>query len=283
MNSKIAVSLLSGFLLASTLTTFAATPPPAPTHLSADSVDLPTPSAHQFHAKIPYASVILGAKPEELGRVFNAKKSEALLAKRCTEDLGCDWFVLNAEGADVVAFRLTDGRISKAALVFETVNATRVENMRKQLEAHADKAVKVDVKPIEGDGKKLSLVIMYEVDPLEFYLGTHTVDAKIAAALRQHTWVEGMTDEQATMVGDGPGKYAATYVADAPDAKPGDIGTGTIFAEGGGPSDFTIVIQARNKKEAREEALKRHKNFKDIVKISADVRKPGANTGEKSK
>jgi hypothetical protein len=268
MKSNWAV-LLSTLLLVTIVSIARGATAPSSTRTSADGVELPAAvSERKFHATVPYASVILGERPEEVGRVFNARKSAALLAKHSAEDLGCDWFVLNADGANVVGLRLTDGQVSKAVLFYEAVTQARVENVRKQFAAHPDRAVKVDVKPIAGDGKKLSLALTFEVEPLEFYLATHSVDAKIAAALRQRTWVEGMTDEQATIVGDGPGKYAATYAADAPTGS-SNVGTGTIFADGGAASnDLTIIIEARNKHEAREEALKRHKNFKDIARIS---------------
>ena len=121
-------------------------------------------------------------------------------------------------------------------------------------------------------------MLTFQVEPLEYYLATHPVDAKIATGLRQHTWVEGMTDEQATMVGDGPGRYAATYAADAP-ATTNAVGAGTVFADSGNaPADVVIVIEARNKKEARVEALKRHKKLKDLVKISGD--NPKASSGK---
>jgi hypothetical protein len=250
-----------------------AAPVAATARKSVDGVELPPAYPdHKFHATVPYASAILGARPEEMGRVFNVQKSAALLAKHTKEDLGCDWFVLNAQDCDVVGFSLTDGRISKAVLVHEIVTAARVENMKKMLDAHKDPAVKVEVKPIQGDGKKLSLLLTFEVEPLEFYIAAHAVDAKIAAALRAHTWVEGMTDEQATMVGDGPGRYAAHYPGEAPAGSNSNVGAGTVFAENGGPADLVIIIQARNKKEAREEALKRHKNLKSIDKISGDAK-----------
>ena len=95
---------------------------------------------------------------------------------------------VNVEGADLAGFGLTDGRISKLVLFYDIAPPLKVNNIRKQIEAHNDKLVKVSIKPISGD-KKQSLMVSFEVEPIEFYLVQHVTDPKIAEAMRQHRWI----------------------------------------------------------------------------------------------
>lgn len=234
---------------------------------SADGLDLP-PAAleRKFRTCLPIAGPILGQRPEEVGRVFNTDKSATLLAKQTDQKLGCDWFVVHGAGADVAGLGLTDGRVSKLVLYFQAASSLRLAGLHHQLDSQKDQSVKVTFQPV-GDTKKPSLLLTFEVNPIEFYIISHGVDSKIADALRQHVWIPEMNDEQATMVGDGPGKYLAIF---APDAK-SDVGAGTVFAEGA--ADIRLVIEARNKQQAREIALTKHKTLKDIKKVdSKDAR-----------
>lgn len=264
MKSNVFAFAVGGLLLVLTLTATHAAPAAAP-RKSADGLDLPAAAPQRmFMPKIALVGAILGQRPEDVGRVFNAKKSAALLARHTKQDLGCDWFVLNIDGADIAGLTLTDGRVSKVALYYETVNQTRESHLRKQVEGAADGVIKVAIKAIKRENdKKQSLMIEFEVNPIDFYLATHTLDPKVADALRQHIWIAEMTDEQALLIGDGPGKYAAIF---ASDNKGDGTGAGTVFADGGG-ADVRIEFQARNKQDAREQALKRHKNLKEITKV----------------
>lgn len=230
---------------------------------SADGVELP-PALPQrkFHPAVPLAGQILGQKPEEVGRVFNCKHSAALLAKRTSQDLGCEWFVINVSGADVVGLGLTDGRVSRLVLFYAVASPTKIANLRKQIESKPDPLVKATICPIEVD-KKPSLKIIFEAEPIEFYLAGHPVDAAVADALRRRTWIESMNDEQAMLVGDGPGKYQATFGPENGngDGKP----TSAIFNDI--PADTKFTFDARNKADAHRQALAKNKNLKELVKI----------------
>ncbi len=262
MKSNSFALLIAGLLLVLTCDGSRAA---SPARLSADGVEFPAaPPERKFRPKVALAGAILGQRPEDVGRVFNAKKSAALLAKRTTQDLGSDWFILKTDSADIAGLTLTDGRVSRVVLFYEVASTLKINNLRKQVEANADPAVKVTVKPIEHD-RKQSLMIVFEVDPVEFYLAVHTIDPKIADALRKRTWTPEMTDDQALLIGDGPGKYLAIF---GPDDKGDAVGAGTVFAEGGN-ADIRVEVQAKNKQEAREQAMKQHKNLKTITKMTA--------------
>jgi len=240
----------------------AAAPPPKK---SADGLELPTAiPERKFHVIFPYAGQILGERPEEVGRVFNSKRSAALLAKHTGEDLGCDWFVINAAGADLAGLGLSDGRVTKLVLFYEVATPMKVSNIRKQIESKNDRAVHAALKTI-GDDKKQSLVVTFDVDPVEFYLAYHPIADSVAAALRQHVWDPAMTDEQALLIGDGPGKYQATF---APDSATGDAKTGSVLFNDASQADIRMVFDARNKEDARQQALKKHKNLKDLKKMA---------------
>jgi hypothetical protein len=264
MRSDFFALLMVGSLFLSAWAEAASAPVPAATvRKSADGLDLPTAGAERkFHVKIALGGAILGEKPDEVGRVFGTRKSALLLAKHTRQDLGCDWFVLNSDGADVLGLGLTDGRVSKLVLV---APAAKVAKLSKQLETYSNPLVRVTIKPIEEENKP-SLIVQLEVDPVEFYLATHTIDGRVADAMRRRTWLAEMTDEQALLIGDGPGKYLATF---APDSSVGGVGAGTVFAESTA-ADVRLEIQARSKQDAREQAASRHKNLKTIVKIVPD-------------
>ncbi|MDB5331485.1 MAG: hypothetical protein JWP03_2636 [Phycisphaerales bacterium] len=255
---------------------------PAQSHAarkSADGVDLPAASAQRnFRTTVPVAAAVLGERPEELGRVYNAKRSAALLAHKTKEDLGCEWFVPGVEGADVAGLGLTDGRVTKVVLFFEVAAPLRLANLHKQIDAHSDSSVKVTFVTLPTENKKQSLRLTFEVDPLEFYLFNHPTDPKIADALRRHEWVEGMTDEQALMVGDGPGKYAATFDPDGPATGDARGAESKVFSDGGAPPDIRIEIEAKNKEDARRQALAKHAHLKDITKISGPENPPHTDT-----
>lgn len=242
---------------------------PAVVRRSADGLDLPAAApARTFHANMPIIGAILGVKPEEVGRVFSAHKSAALLARRSPRDLGCDWFALNVDGADVMGLGLSDGRVYKVALYYDVATELKVNNLRKQVDAHSDPMVKTTFTPIAAEkDKKPSLLITFEVDRIEIYIATHALATDMVEALRKREWIASMTDEQAQLIGDGPGKFVATY---APEKQGGDgVGANTIFAEGTAP-DVRIVFEAKNLHEAREEALRRHKNLKNVERASGD-------------
>lgn len=232
---------------------------------SADGLELPAAAPdRKFRVVFPYAGQILGERPEEVGRVFNCKRSEPLLAKRTKEDLGCDWFVVNAAGADIAGLGLTDGRVTKLVLFYEVAAPMKVNNIRKQIESKNDRAVRTSLKTV-GEEKKQSLIVTFDVDPIEFYLAEHSASDAVAAALRQHVWNPAMTDEQALLIGDGPGKYQATF---APDAPTGDAKTGSALFNDNSQADIRLVFDARNKEDARQQALKKHKNLKELTKLA---------------
>src|SRR5579862_7533663 len=210
---RLALLTLLPALLVSTVSLAAPAPPP-PARKSADGLDLPAATEHKFHVAVPLASTLLGFKPEEVGRVFNVKQSAAILAKKTTDDLESDWFVLNHDGADVVGLSLTYGRVSKAVMYLQVATNDRIAALHKQLDSHDDKTIHVTFKTIPGDGKKQSLMLTFEADPIEFYIATHVPEKKIADGLRSRTYVDGMTDAEAAMVGDGPGHYMAIYAGD---------------------------------------------------------------------
>jgi hypothetical protein len=237
---------------------------PAATRKSADGIELPPAADHKFHVIMPFVATVLGARPEEIGHVFNTKQSAELLAKKTTTGLESEWFVINHDGADVVGLSLTDGRVSKAVLYFQTITDARIAAVRKQLDAHSDNTIKVTIKPITDDTKKQSLVLVFEADPIEFYIATHAPTQKIIDGLRAHTYVDGMTDAEAIMIGDGPGRFVATYAGDSKNAD--TTGADTVFADG--TPDISIEFDAKNKHDAKEQALKRHKNLKDLRRIS---------------
>ena len=210
---------------------------------SADGLELPVASPERkFHVVFPYAGQILGERPEDVGRVFNCKHSAVLLAKHTSEDLGCDWFVINAAGADIAGLGLTDGRVTKLVLFYEVASPMKVANIRKQIETKNERAVHAVLKTI-GEDKKQSLMVTFDVDSIEFYLAYHPADDAVAAALRQHIWNPAMTDEQALLIGDGPGKYLATF---APDSATGADGKplSAVFNDNS-TSDIGIIIEAR--------------------------------------
>lgn len=237
-------------------------------HKSADGLDLPVASEKRFRSTLPIAGPLLGQRPEELGRVFNAHRSDALLAKRTSEDLGCEWFVINLAGADVGGIELTEGRVSKVALVYNTMTPSKLKLIHTQLERIADPRVKIAFKPL-GTEKKPALLLTMQADLIEFYIASHDIDAKIAEGLRSRTWSAAMTDEQACLIGDGPGKYIAIFAQET-DPKDRIIVNSTVFADAAA-SDVRMEFDARNKEDARQQALKKHKNLKSIEKMGVAV------------
>ena len=97
---------------------------------SADGVAFPAAVERRFDVRLPLVNRRLGGLPEEFAsRVFHTETSSTLLKKRSLSIPDTEWFVLGLQGADVVGFELTDGRVTKVRYYFKNIGSRRVDRL----------------------------------------------------------------------------------------------------------------------------------------------------------
>lgn len=199
-------SLLFGLLILA-----AAGPAAAPADKAADGTDIPQPTfmERRFDAAIPLIHSALGGLPGDLSpKVFSAKTSADVLARMRVKSLGCAWFALKVTDADIAGFDLSEGRVCRVVLGYRSLSPARRLAIGSQTADVADKVL-VTFDPKEAPVAAAATRVILEIKPTELYIANHPDLTKpTVEAIRAEHYIDGMTEEQALLVNDGPGVYA---------------------------------------------------------------------------
>lgn len=175
---------------------------------SSDGVDYPVAAQSLWQASLPMIGQRLGDAPDGTAdKMFNSSASKPLLQKHLNPSLfDFDWFVVGLAGADVGGIDITDGRITRIALLYKKLSKVRAEDTAKKIAAightTASEHMRISVKGKTGS----TMIVMaaidegkieFSVDQVEWSILYHPTKDEIAKAMRSKLPVNGMNIDQA--------------------------------------------------------------------------------------
>ncbi len=183
---------------------------PATERKSADGLLLPPAEPEKkLKANLPLIREAIGSRPEELGRVLNAKKSADVIAKKMPGPMWGDWVVLSAFGSDAAGLTLTDGRVTRIDLYYRTWTAAKEKTILADF-AKLGKPVpgRSGAYLIEVNGVRITADISgsvtFIVNGVDWHLLYHEVPEPIAKAMKAGKIIKGMSLAQANLAMNQP-------------------------------------------------------------------------------
>ena len=215
-----------------------ATHPAAPTpRTSVDAVELPEYVAtFPPSPNVPLIKQRLGTLPEKCVRkLYNSQKSRDLLQKRTKIDAAFDWFGWDVGNANVCGMKLTDGRVTAIALIFNGMGDSTYNRLRQDIDAFQQSQRKreanvpwVYVKLVRRG--KTGAEFVAAIQPAKWYALTRDLRPNIRDGMLSERPVIGMTKEELFLAMGSPSSQS--------EAKSGNA---RYIWDGSVPSDFRAV------------------------------------------
>lgn len=164
----------------------------------------------KFKVDLPLIRDKLGGLPEEYGKIFNTQKSQSIAEHHRRGGTELPWFSWGQGGADLVGLDLNGGRVCRVILYFDSdrpgLNKTIAAEMARLGQEIRPGSGAYSVKNT-ANGMSVTIVarpaarqVEFAVDPVDMYIASHDIPPGVAAGLKSHKVVAGMTLEQVVAI-----------------------------------------------------------------------------------
>ncbi len=216
------LTLLVSFLSVTSLFAQTTQPTEPMPRISFDGVPLPDAITNfPLGPDVPLVMQRLGSLPEKcVPKLYNVQKSRDVLQKRTKIEEAFDWFGWDVGKASICGMRLTDGRVTGIALIFNSMGDSNFERINREIRAFyvaqqkkGEKVPAILVRLVRrNEGGALFIAV---IRPTEWYVLTREPRPEIREAMRGGRPVIGMTTEELLLTLGKPSTQSESTNGDA--------------------------------------------------------------------